>query len=284
VALDFKRKDVEAMADGEILATFLNGAIRTSEQAEMAELLRKKSKLMVAFGACSHLGGIPGLANATDKKDILRAAYVESPSTVNPEGVIPTSRHKDNGHTVTLPHFFETVRSLDQVVDVDYYIPGCAPTPKIIMGAVTALLSGELPPKGTVLSPDHALCEECPRKDSKPQDLKLAEFKRPHEIVLDEEKCLLAQGVVCMGPATRAGCEALCVSGNMPCTGCFGPTSRVRDQGAKFLSSLAAQVEGKEPAEIERILAQIPDPLGTFYRYSLPASSLRRRKIAEKAA
>jgi F420-non-reducing hydrogenase small subunit len=284
VALDFKRKDVEAMADGGILATFLNGAIRTSEQAEMAQLLRRKSKLMVAFGACSHLGGIPGLANMSERQDIFRTAYLDSPSTVNPEGVIPKPVHRDNGHTVTLPHFFETVRSLDQVVDVDFYIPGCAPTPKIIMGAVTALLSGELPPKGTVLSPDHALCEECPRKDSKPQDLKILEFKRPHEILIDEEKCLLAQGVVCMGPSTRAGCDALCVAGNMPCTGCFGPTSRVRDQGAKFLSSLAAQIEGKEPEEIDRVLAQIPDPLGTFYRYSLPASPLRRRKMSEKAA
>jgi F420-non-reducing hydrogenase small subunit len=41
VALDFKRSDVEAMKDGELAACFVNGAIRTSEQEEMAELLRK---------------------------------------------------------------------------------------------------------------------------------------------------------------------------------------------------------------------------------------------------
>lgn len=283
VALDFKRRDVEALGDGEILATFLNGAIRTSEQEEMAKLMRRKSKLMVAFGACSHLGGIPGLANVSDRKNIFRTAYLDSPSTVNPEGVMPQVSHSDNGHTVNLPLFFDTVRSLDQVVDVDLYIPGCAPTPKIIAAAVTALLSGQLPAKGSVLAPDHALCEECSRRDSKPQDLKLIEFKRPHEVLIEEDKCLLAQGVICMGPSTRAGCEALCVEGNMPCTGCFGPTSRVRDQGAKFLASLAAQIDGKEPEEIERILAQIPDPLGTFYRYSLPASALRRRKMPAAA-
>jgi coenzyme F420-reducing hydrogenase gamma subunit len=109
-------QDVER-SDGAILATFLNGAIRTSEQAEMAQLLRRKSKLMVAFGACSHLGGIPGLANACDRSGIMQTAYLDSPSTVNPEGVIPKPVHRDNGHTVTLPHFFETVRSLDQVVE-----------------------------------------------------------------------------------------------------------------------------------------------------------------------
>ena len=63
----------------------------------------------------------------------------------------------------------------------------------------------------------------------------------------------------------------------MPCTGCFGPTSRVRDQGAKILSSLAANVAGRTPEEINPVLQGIPDPVGTFYRYGLPASLLRRR-------
>lgn len=279
VALDFKRKHVEAMADGAILATFLNGAIRTTEQEEMVHLLRRKSQLLIAFGACSHLGGIPGLANLSDRASIFRTAYLESPSTVNPDGVLPKIRHKENGHTVTLPGFYDTVRTLDQVAEVDYYIPGCAPTPKIILAAVQTLLSGALPPKGTVLAPDRALCDECPRKDSKPETLAFTEFKRPHEVLLDPEKCVLAQGVLCMGPATRGGCEALCIQGNMPCTGCFGPTSRVRDQGAKFLSSIAAQVNSNEEKEIEQILSRIPDPVGTLYRYSLPASLLRRKKL-----
>ncbi len=197
---------------------------------------------------------------------------------MNPEGVVPKTEHKENGHTVTLPAFYETVRSLDQVEDVDYYIPGCAPTPKILMQAVQALLSGELPPKGSVIASDVALCDECPRKDSKPDKLAIKEFKRPHEILANEEECLLAQGLLCMGPATRGGCEALCVQGNMPCTGCFGPTSRVKDQGAKALSAIACSVDSDDAMEIEQILASIPDPVGTLYRYSLPSSLLRRRK------
>ena len=82
-----------------------------------------------------------------------------------------------------------------------------------------------------------------------------------------------------MGPATRGGCEALCIQGGMPCTGCFGPTSRVRDQGAKILSSLCANVAPKEEGEINQVLAGIPDPVGTFYRYGL-AKSLLRRKVS----
>jgi F420-non-reducing hydrogenase small subunit len=162
-------------------------------------------------------------------------------------------------------------------VEVDFYVPGCPPTPKITQAAVGALLSGDLPPKGSVLAPDIALCDECPRKATKPTDLAFAEFKRPHQKLLDPQTCLLAQGVVCLGPGTRGGCEALCVGGNMPCTGCFGPTSRVRDHGAKILSSLAANLAPKDEPEIRRLLEGIPDPVGTFYRYGLAKSLLRRK-------
>ncbi len=287
VALDFKRKDVEAMPDGSILASFVNGAVRTTEQEEMVHLLRRKSQLLIAFGACAHLGGIPGLANLWERRSIYETAYLDSPSTDNPDGVLPASEHKENGHSVRLPGFYNTVRALNQVegVSVDYYIPGCAPTPKIIWQAVETLLSGKLPPKGTVIAPNVALCDECPRKDSRPEKLTLQQFRRPQEVLIEEDKCLLAQGVLCMGPATRGGCEALCISGNMPCTGCFGPTSRVRDQGGKILSAITSIIECKDEAEIERVLASIPDPVGTFYRYGLPASLLRRKKgqVAEEA-
>jgi len=182
-----------------------------------------------------------------------------------------------------LPGFFETVRTLDQMVDVDYYLPGCPPTPKLLWEAVHALLGTELPPKGTVLAPDRALCEECPRKDSRPDKLVLKEFKRPTEVIIEEDKCMLVQGVVCLGPATRSGCEALCPQGNMPCTGCFGPTSRVRDYGAKALSAISSIIDSNDEGEIEKIVQTVPDPVGTFYRYSLPASLLRRKKLEPTA-
>ena len=284
VAMDFKRKHVESMADGSITATFLNGAVRTSEQESMARLLRSKSQLLVALGACSQLGGIPGLANLFDRESILQEVYVQSPSTVNAEGTLPQTHYNNNDHTLELPVLHETVCSLDQVVDVDYYIPGCPPTPKTFSAALQILLSGDLPVKGTVLAPNCALCDECPRKDTKPEKPVFTEFKRPQQMLVDENNCLLAQGFLCMGPGTRSGCEALCVRGNMPCTGCYGPTSRVRDQGAKILSSLASLVDSKEATEIDRVLSTIPDPVGTFYRYGLPGSLLRRKRTVVQQA
>jgi F420-non-reducing hydrogenase small subunit len=279
VALDFKKKDVETMADGSILVSFVNGAIRTSEQEEMAKLMRKKSKLVIAYGSCAHMGGIPGLANQFQREEILKYIFEESPSTINPQKKRPEVNYGTNGSSVTLPTFLNVVRTLDQVIDVDYYVPGCPPTPKLLMQAIDGLLSGKLPEKGSVLAPDIALCDECPKKETKPSDLKFTEFKRPHAVQIDPKTCLLAQGIVCMGPATRGGCEGVCISGNMPCTGCFGPTSRVRDQGAKILSALASQVGAKDEKAIDETLATIPDPVGTFYRYGLPASLLRRKNF-----
>ncbi|MDJ0664480.1 MAG: oxidoreductase [Acidimicrobiia bacterium] len=277
VAVDGKRSDIEAMEDGEILATFINGAIRTTEQEEMVHLLRQKSQVLLAFGSCAHLGGIPGLANQFDRETILETVFDSTPSTVNPEKVRPQLEFTENGHSVDLPGFYETVRTLDQVTEVDYIVPGCAPTPNIIGGAVGALLSGDdLPPAGTVLAPDTALCDECGRKETKPEVVAISEWKRPHEVLIDEDLCLLAQGLVCLGPATRAGCGSLCIGANMPCSGCFGPTSRVRDYGGKALGAIASLVDSDDEAEIDKILAGIPDPVGTFYRYSLPASRLRR--------
>ncbi len=282
VAMDFKKADVEKMEDGSILATMINGAVRTSEQEEMARLIRRKSKLIIAYGSCAHLGGIPALANEFAAQEILDYSYKIAPSVVNPEGTMPLIKTKhDETRNVTLPKFRETVRTLDQVIDVDYYLPGCPPVPKLLKAAVLTLLSGVLPPKGTVLAPDNALCEECPRKATKPVDLAFKYFTRPHMILADKDKCLLSQGLICMGPATRAGCEAACINGNMPCSGCFGPTSRVRDQGAKILSSICSNIEAKEEDEIDAVLDEIPDPVGTFYRYGL-AGSLLRKKIMEE--
>lgn len=278
VAMDFKKHDVEALPDKSLAATLINGAIRSSEQEEMVHLLRRKSQLIVAYGSCAHTGGIPSLANQFPREQILKYVYEEAPTVINEKKTRPQLKFAEAGREVTLPELRHVVRSLDQVIDVDYYVPGCPPTPNITRAALGAILSGNLPPKGSVLAPDMALCNECARKDSKPTNLAFSEFKRPHQKKLDPALCFLAQGVVCMGPATRGGCGAQCPGGNMPCTGCFSGTSRVKDQGAKILSSLCSNIEPKDEEGIDKVLEGIPDPVGTFYRYGL-AKSLLRRKV-----
>ncbi|MFC1849337.1 oxidoreductase [candidate division CSSED10-310 bacterium] len=281
VALDYKKSDVEAMPDHSITLSMINGAIRTTENEEMARLLRKKSKTVIAYGSCAHLGGIPSLANQFAKQDILSYVYEQADSVQNDEKIYPLEIIQDNGQKVTLPTLYNQVRCLNQVIKVDYYIPGCPPPPKLAQEALLALLNDALPPPGAILAPDIALCEQCPRLDSKPLDLRLERYKRPHLHPIDSEICLLAQGFVCLGPATRGGCEARCIQGNMPCTGCFGPVSGVKDHGAKILSYLCSAASGTAVEDLEVVFAGIPDLVGIFYRYGL-AASLLPRKISTK--
>ncbi len=279
VAIDTKYKDVEEMEDKYIDVCFFNGAVRTEEQEHLAKLLREKSKTLVSFGACSVHGGIPGLANLANREEVFQVAYLDNPSTDNPEHTVPTTDIDVPEGKLTLPRFYDTVKSLDQVVDVDYYLPGCPPTPDMILTAVDAIVKGELPEKGAVLAPLKSVCDECKYEKS---EKKIKEVKRVYEVEEIEDKCLLEQGILCMGPATRGGCDARCTEANMPCTGCGGPTPNSIDQGAKMISALASilGIEGEEnmtEEELEKLVDEIVDISGTFYKYSLPTSLLKRK-------
>lgn len=278
-ATDFKYKDVEAMPDKSITLTLFNGAIRSDENYHLAKLLRQKSVVLCAFGSCASDGCIPGLANYFDIGSIKEYAYIKSPSVDNPQKVIPQPVTKVPEGEVHIPVLWNTVRTLPQVVDADYIIPGCPPQSDQIAAVVAAVIdilkTGKpLPPKGSVLgATDKTCCDECTRtRDVK----KIKKFIRPFEIVTDPDLCLMEQGVVCCGPATRSGCGAKCVNAGVPCRGCYGRPANVRDQGAKMISALASVIDSQDPQEVERIIDTIADPLGTFYRFTLADSLLRR--------
>lgn len=276
VAMDAKYKDVEAMEDGSILLTLFNGAIRNDENLHIAQLLRRKSKLLVAFGSCANEGCMPALANLSTVEDIFNTAY-HTISTENPESVKPQPAYQMPEGELHIPTLFPSVRTLDQVVPVDYYIPGCPPESHqiaAVIDAVVAVLQGkaELPPSGMVLGAGGStVCDECPKK----RDVKtIKEFKRIQEVMLDPEVCILEQGVLCSGPATRSGCNALCPSAGSPCIGCYGPAEGVLDFGARLMTAVASVIDSNDPNEIERILDGIPDPAGSFYRFNLAGSIL----------
>jgi len=284
VAMDIKYKDVEAMSDKYIDVCFFNGSIRNSEQEHMAKLLRQKSKTLVAFGSCAHEGCIPGLANLHDRKEIFNKVYLESKSISNPKNVVPQIKTKVEEGVLKLPEFYDTVRTLDQTVEVDYYLPGCPPPVKLIANAVEAIAKNELPPKGSVLAPLKSVCDECPRRK---ENKKITKMYRVHEKIPEPEKCLLEQGIICMGPATRSGCGAQCLTVDMPCTGCGGPCPNATEQGAAMISALASILGLEEEKEkysdkdVEELMGQIKDPIGTFYMYSLPSSILGRKVIKQ---
>lgn len=276
-AADFKLEDLEALPDNSIDIALFEGAVNNDETVEMARLIRKKSKNLVAFGACSCFGGIPGLANVASKLSILKTAYVNTASTANPDKRLPAKITKLNFGELTIPEYLETVKALDQVVPVDYYLPGCPPPLKLVEEMFRAFLSGSLPPKGTVMGSMKSVCDECKRiRENK----RIMKVDRYHQAISDPNRCLLEQGIICVGPATRGGCDAVCPSVNFPCRGCMGPTPQSQDQGARMLSALASilglDIEASSDEEIKSLIKQVKDPLGTFYRYSLPKSILMR--------
>ncbi|KAA3654887.1 MAG: oxidoreductase [Calditrichaeota bacterium] len=282
VAIDAKVKDVEALEDGAITLCLFNGAIRNSENEKIAKLLRQKSVVMVAFGSCAYEGCIPALSNTTSKAATLDWVFKNSPSTVNPDNVRPQLETETKVGTLELPEFWETVRALDQVVEVDYYVPGCPPQAHqiwaVLETVVDILANGKpLPPKGTILGAgDKTCCDECSRHR---EEKKIKKFVRPHEIIPDPNECLLDQGILCCGPATRSGCGGLCTSVGIPCRGCYGPPPNSKDQGTKLLSALSSVIDSDDPAEIDKILDGIVDPVGTFYRFSMSKAILGRKRI-----
>ncbi len=282
-AMDFKYADVVALPDKHLDVTLFNGAIRTDEDAHVAHLLRDKSKVLVAFGSCAMEGCIPGLGNIKGPDHALRRASLTTPTTDNPEGALPRPRYAMPEGELTLPALTNQLRTLEQVVPIEYSIPGCPPHHDQVWNAMTAIIENKLPAVGSLLGvDDRTVCDQCPRE--RQGKIRVERFFRPHEILPDPERCLLEQGLICAGPATHAGCGALCINAGMPCRGCYGPPAGVVDQGAALLGAIVASFEGESDAAIRRILATIVDPVGTFYRFSLGASLLHQLKMPPEAS
>jgi F420-non-reducing hydrogenase small subunit len=278
IAVDGKYADVERMADRELDLTLFDGAVRNSENERIAKLLRQKSKVLVAMGSCAHLGGIPAMANLVTRQEIFKTAYLDNPSIQPGNQTVPRPENQMGGIELEIPTFYKRVYALDQIVDVDYYLPGCPPNPARIKEALLAVVTGKLPAKGSVVgASERAVCDECKRKKT---EKKVRRFYRPWQIIQDPELCLMEQGIPCAGSATRGGCGVRCPDSGMPCRGCYGPLPGVTDQGAKLLSAISSIVDSRNPEEIEQILQGVPDFVSFAYRFGL-AASLQQRTVRQ---
>ncbi len=282
--LDTKIKDIEALPDGAIAVTLFNGALRTEENVEMAHLLRRKSQILVAFGSCAKGGCIPALANFTTKDELLNSIFIDSFSVDNSTGIIPSGTTSFPEGDIHLPGMLGRVKHLAQEVEVDYQIPGCPPEPEQIWNAVEAILSGNLPAKRSTIGCGMlTVCDDCNRTK---EEKRITAFRRNYEFYPEREVCLLEQGLLCMGIATRNGCGAPCTKANMPCTGCYGAPDGISDQGAKMVAALGSVMdigdttglsEEAIAARVDSFLAAIPDYAGLFYKYTLASSTLGGR-------
>jgi F420-non-reducing hydrogenase small subunit len=212
----------------------LSGGIRNEEHLEVALEMRKKCDILIALGTCATHGGIPALINSYTNEELFDRYY--STESTDPGAKVPTKG---------ISPLLDRCYALDEHIDVDIYLPGCPPHPDHIAAAILALLNGETPEL-----PFKSVCDTCPTKRMGKGDVK--GIKRAVECPefdpekpIDEMRCLLEQGYLCMGPVTRAGCSGAdgdaprCISARVPCRGCYGP---VQQDGNQLLDMLNALV------------------------------------------
>jgi F420-non-reducing hydrogenase small subunit len=237
--------------------------------------LRAKSKTLAAYGACACDGGIPSLANLSSVDEIFASSYLDSPSLDNPDRVLPQPTFQTELGELEIPRFYPHVLRLADVVEVDYQLPGCPPQADRVWEALQVVVAGKLPARNAavkVACTDKSVCDECPREK---RLTKIGAFKRPHLAIPEPDWCLLEQGFVCNGAATRSGCGAKCPSVNLPCRGCYGPTGDVADQGAAFIGALGSLLDADTEERARELIDQIVDPVGTLYRFTLASGDLK---------
>ena len=213
----------------------ISGGIRNQEHLEVALEMRKKCKAIIALGTCATHGGIPALANSFENNDILSRYY--STETTDPPDTLPSEG---------IPELLDASYSLDEKIDVDIYLPGCPPHPDQVFEALVAFLEGRAPKLR-----DKSVCDTCPTIRKGKGNLKsLRRFlQAPHQErpddPLDKMRCILEQGMLCMGPVTKAGCGGdgltpRCISARVPCRGCYGPVQKEGNQRLDMLNALAS--------------------------------------------
>jgi len=83
-----------------------------------------------------------------------------------------------------------------------------------------------------------SVCDECPRPRRGGRLLRLGRGLRTHS-----RACLLEDGILCCGPATPAGCRALCAAAGAPCIGCRVDAPDAQGFEAVVLMALTACLE-----------------------------------------
>ena len=126
--------DLKVPNAGGVDVGILEGCVNNSANEHVCRQMRQRCKILVALGDCAVFGGVPSLRNRCSTAEALRRAYQESESTV--DGKIPA----DSELAV-----MQEARAVDQVVPVDFYIPGCAPSADAIVYVISELAAGRKP-------------------------------------------------------------------------------------------------------------------------------------------
>jgi coenzyme F420-reducing hydrogenase gamma subunit len=132
--------DIKTLS-GRIDLGIIEGGVCNDENVHVLNSFRKNCDILVSLGECAIMGGLPALRNDIPLKECLEEAYLKVPTSEVGANLIP--HHED------LPKILDRVYPCHEIVKIDYFIPGCAPSADAIWTAVTHLLFGNreaLPP------------------------------------------------------------------------------------------------------------------------------------------
>jgi NAD-reducing hydrogenase small subunit len=110
----------------------IEGGCATDENVVVLRQLRRHCDILVSLGECAMQGDIPSLRNTLPLRECLETAYRDTPSTYNPTGEMPNDPE--------LPLALNRVHPCHDVVEVDWFVPGCPPRADAIWEALAALL------------------------------------------------------------------------------------------------------------------------------------------------
>ena len=113
----------------------IEGGCCNSENIHVLRDFRKHCKILVAVGECAIMGGLPALRNGIPVQECLEEAYLNGPSVDNKHKIIPNDSE--------LPMILDRVYPCQEIVKIDYFLPGCPPTADLIWNALVALVTGD---------------------------------------------------------------------------------------------------------------------------------------------
>jgi NAD-reducing hydrogenase small subunit len=133
--IDFDKSPIDDIKQltGRCLVGLIEGGCCNEENVHVLQEFRRHCDILIALGDCATMGGIPALRNAIPLKECLDEAYRNGPTVYNPSGQIPNDPD--------IPLLLNKVYPVQEVVKIDYYLPGCPPSADTIWAALTALLS-----------------------------------------------------------------------------------------------------------------------------------------------
>jgi NAD-reducing hydrogenase small subunit len=122
--------DIKTIGDCDL--GIIEGGVGNAENVLVLREFRRHCKLLVAIGACAVNGGIPAMRNSFTLRDCLEEAYIDGVGVHNPG--IPNDPE--------LPLLLDRVYPIHEVVQIDYFLPGCPPSSDAIWTFLTELLEG----------------------------------------------------------------------------------------------------------------------------------------------